>query len=205
MSANHSAIGDALFTKTQQRVLGLLYGRPEQSFYSNEIVRLAGMGKGTVTRELDKLSAAGLLTLSRRGNQKHYQANPDNPIFSELTAITQKTFGVVDILKTALQSILPKAELAFVYGSVAKGTEHAGSDIDLMLVGEGLSFSGVMALLLTAEEMSGRKINPTLYSPEELKDRINKQQSFISRVLEQDKLWLSGEDIFVRKYRELIT
>ena len=188
-----SAIGDALFTKTQQRVLGLLYGKPEQSYYLNEIVRLAAVGKGSVNRELDKLRAAGLLTVSRQGNQNHYQANANNPIFNELKAITQKTFGVVDIIKAALAPLLPQLNCAFIYGSVAQGTEHAGSDIDLMLVGDDMSYSEVMELLAPAEKQLGRTINPTLYTVAEFTDRKNSHQPFITRVIEQPKLWLMGE------------
>ena len=188
-----SAIGDALFTKTQQRVLGLLYGKPEQSYYLNEIVRLAAVGKGSVNRELDKLCAAGLLTVSRQGNQNHYQANANNPIFNELKAITQKTFGIVDIIKSALTPLLPQLNCAFIYGSVAQGTEHAGSDIDLMLVGDDMSYSEVMELLAPAEKQLGRTINPTLYTVAEFTDRKNSHQPFITRVIEQPKLWLMGE------------
>ena len=188
-----SAIGDALFTKTQQRVLGLLYGKPEQSYYLNEIVRLAAVGKGSVNRELDKLCAAGLLTVSRQGNQNHYQANANNPIFNELKAITQKTFGVVDIIKAALAPLLPQLNCAFIYGSVAQGTEHAGSDIDLMLVGDDMSYSEVMELLAPAEKQLGRTINPNLYTVAEFTDRKNSHQPFITRVIEQPKLWLMGE------------
>lgn len=188
-----SAIGDALFTKTQQRVLGLLYGRPEQTFYLNEIVRLAAVGKGSVSRELEKLCAAGLLTVSRQGNQNHYQANANNPIFNELKAITQKTFGVVDIIKAALVPLLPQLSRAFIYGSVAQGTEHAGSDIDLMLVGDDISYSEVMDLLAPAEKQLGRTINPTLYTVAEFTDRKTNHQPFIQRVMEQPKLWLVGD------------
>ena len=190
---NCSAIGDALFTKTQQRVLGLLYGKPEQTYYLNEIVRLAAVGKGTVNRELEKLCAAGLLTVSRQGNQNHYQANPNNPIFNELKAITQKTFGVGDIIKAALAPLLPQLRHAFIYGSVAKGTEHAGSDIDLMLVGDELSYSEVMGLLAHAEQQLRRTINPTMYTVAEFNDRKASHQSFIKRVMEQPKLWLVGD------------
>ena len=189
-----SAIGDALFTKTQQRVLGLLYGKPEQSYYLNEIVRLAAVGKGSVNRELDKLCAAGLLTVSRQGNQNHYQANANNPIFNELKAITQKTFGVVDIIKAALAPLLPQLNCAFIYGSVAQGTEHASSDIDLMLVGDDMSYSEVMELLAPAEKQLGRTINPTLYTVAEFIDRKNSHQPFITRVIEQPKLWLMGDN-----------
>ena len=185
-----STIGDALFTKTQQRVLGLLYGKPEQSFYLNEIVRLADMGKGAVSRELAKLAKAGLLTVMRQGNQSHYQANAENPIFDELKGIIQKTFGVVDVLKSALATLLPDLELAFIYGSLAKGSEHASSDIDLMLVGDDLSYGEVMALLDSAEQELGRTINPTLYNSQDFATRIDARQSFITRVMEQPKLWL---------------
>jgi predicted nucleotidyltransferase len=190
---SRSAIGDALFTKTQQRVLGLLYGKPEQSYYLNEIVRLAAVGKGSVNRELDKLCAAGLLTVSRQGNQNHYQANANNPIFNELKTITQKTFGVVDIIKAALAPLLPQLSSAFIYGSVAQGTEHAGSDIDLMLVGDDMSYSEVMELLAPAEKQLGRTINPTLYTVAEFTDRKNNHQPFITRVIEQPKFWLVGD------------
>lgn len=189
-----SAIGDALFTKTQQRVLGLLYGKPEQSYYLNEIVRLADMGKGTVRRELEKLVKVGLLTIKKQGNQNHYQANPNNPIFNELKAITQKTFGIVDILRTALQAILEKSELAFVYGSIAKGVEHSASDIDVMLVGDNLDYTALMSLLIPAEAQLGRKINPTVYTPQEFIQRKQQGHHFLTRVLAQDKLWLVGED-----------
>ena len=185
-----SSIGDALFTKTQQRVLGLLYGKPEQSFYLNEIVRLADMGKGAVSRELAKLTKAGLLTVMRQGNQSHYQANADNPIFDELKVIVQKTFGVVGVLKRALATLLPDLEVAFIYGSLAKGSEHANSDIDVLLVGDGLSYGEVMTLLDGAEQALGRTINPTLYSSQDFAMRVEAQQSFITRLMEQPKLWL---------------
>ena len=193
MSSSTPNIGDALFTKTQQRILGLLYGRPDRSFYLNEIVRLAGIGKGSVRRELEKFCEAGLLTLTRQGNQNHYQANSANPIFSELKAITQKTFGLTGVLKDALSPMLPYIDYAFVYGSVAKSSEHADSDIDLMLVGRELIYSDVMALLDSAEQKLGRTINPTLYTHSEFTKRRNSNQHFITRVMEQPKLWIVGE------------
>ena len=88
---NATTIGDALFTKTQQRVLGLLYGKPGKNFYTNEIVRWADMGRGTIRRELDRLVSAGLLVVTRKGNQHHYRANSNNPIYHELLDIVRKT------------------------------------------------------------------------------------------------------------------
>jgi len=185
-----SNIGDALFSKTQQRVLGLLYGRPQQSFYLNELVRLVGGGKGSVKREVEKLTAAGLLTVTRIGNQNHYQANPRSPIFEELKGIAQKTFGLVDIVTEALEPLLEKIDLALIYGSVAKGTEHAGSDMDLLLVSDSLSYGEVMMALAGAEQQLGRTINPTLYTKREFRERRVKQQHFITRLLEQNVLWI---------------
>ncbi len=183
-------IGDALFSKTQQRVLGLLYGRPQQSFYLNELVRLAGVGKGSVKREVEKLTAAGLLTVTRIGNQNHYQANARNPIFEELKGIAQKTFGLVDIVGSALEPLLDEIDLALIYGSVAKGTEHADSDIDLLLVSNSLSYGAVMEALAGAERQLGRTINPTLYTSHEFLERRAKQQHFITRLMEQNVLWI---------------
>ena len=190
-----TTIGNALFTKTQQQVLGLLYGKPEQSFYLNEVVRLAGMGKGSVNRELLKLVSAGLLTTSKQGNQNHYQANANNPIFNELKLIVQKSFGIVDVIKTSLSTLLPQLEMAFIYGSIAKESEHAGSDIDVMLVGKDLSYGDVMGLLDSAEQQLARTINPTLLTPEEFEKRITEGQSFLTRVMEQPKLWLKKSSV----------
>lgn len=205
MDIPQSAIGDALFTKTQQRVLGLLYGRPERSFYLNELVRLADMGKGTIRRELDKLCSVGLVAQTRQGNQNHYQANPSNPVYSELKGIIDKTFGVAGVLAAALNQSLSEITFAFVYGSVAKGREGADSDIDLMLVSDYLGYSEVMSLLHPAEQLLGRKINPTLYSAKEFDERITERQNFLSRVLAQSTLWLHGESNFNQQYHEYLT
>jgi len=190
-----SSLGDALFTKTQQRVLALLYGKPDQSYYLNEIVRLANVGKGSVIRELNKLTAAGLLTVTQQGNQNHYQANPQTPIFNELKQIVQKSIGVVAVIKSALTPLLPALDQAFIYGSIAKGTENANSDIDVMLVGTELSYSEVMELLDAAEQTLARTINPTLLTPMEMKQRLKTNQSFLTRVMEQPKLWLKERDM----------
>lgn len=200
MNVNQSNLGEALFTKTQQRVLGLLYGQTENSFYLNEIVRMADMGKGTVRRELEKLTSVGLLSVHKQGNQNHYQANAKNPIYSELKSIVKKTFGVVGVINSALSTILPIVEFAFVYGSMAKGSEHSDSDIDLMLVVEELSYTDLMEVLSKAEKQLGRVINPTIYNRDELEKRIEINQSFITRVLSQDLLWLKGELQFKKEF-----
>lgn len=186
------SLGDALFTKTQQQVLRLLFGQPGRSFYANEIVRYAGLGIGTVQRELARLSEVGLLIVTRQGNQKHYQANGESPIFEELRGIVVKTFGVADLLKEALQPEAEKIQLAFIYGSVAKGSDTAASDIDLMIIADGLSYTALMTRLGEVEALLGRAVNPTLYSPAELQRKRSEDNAFVQRVLQQPKIVLMG-------------
>jgi predicted nucleotidyltransferase len=194
-----TSLGDALFTKTQQRVLGLLYGRPDKSFYTNEIVRSANMGRGTVKRELEQLVSAGLLVLTREGNQLHYQANPRCPIYNELLSIVKKTFGIADVIRSALLPFDAEIDLAFIYGSVAKGEETATSDIDLMVVSESIAYSELMVELANAEESLGRTINPTIYTMKEMKSKFKKDNAFVVRVMKQPKLWIKGSEDDVRK------
>lgn len=116
-----TSVGDALFTKTQQKVLAVLFGQPDKSFYLNELVRLANMGRGAISREVSKLTDAGLLVMHKQGNQTHYQVNPASPISAELVSLVRKTFGVAEVLKTTLAPLFPQLKQAFVYGSIAKG------------------------------------------------------------------------------------
>lgn len=181
-------VGDALFTKAQQKVLTLLFGQPEKSFYLNEVVRYAAMGKGVISRELAKLTAAGLLVISKQGNQNHYQANASAAIFADLKQIVLKTFGLVGLLQAGLEPLLPSLEQAFVYGSVAKGEDHAGSDVDVMLVGHNLSYSDVMQMLAPIESQLQRSINPTLYSSQEFAKRLAAGQNFLTQVMAQARI-----------------
>jgi hypothetical protein len=185
---------DALFTKTQQRVLSILFGRPQRSFYAKELIGLAQSGSGAVQRELARLEDARLITVSRRGNQKHYQANHDAPIFDELYSIVRKTFGLVDVIESALAPFWPLIEVAFIYGSLAKGTEHAESDIDLMVVGSLPSNAQLIEALMPAQLQLGRPISPTLYSVDEFVQRIRNRKSFVLRVIEQPKIFLKGSE-----------
>ena len=187
-----TSISDALFTKTQQRVLGLLYGTPDKSFYTNEIMRWADMGRGTVRRELDRLVSAGILSLTREGNQNHYQAAQDNPVYTELLGIVRKTFGIADVIRRALKPLNGQIRLAFVYGSVAKNTDTKASDVDLMLIGEELHYSDVIDVLMPLEESLNRSINPTIFAPEEFASRLDQNSSFLVRVMEQPKLLIKG-------------
>ncbi|HED15807.1 MAG TPA: transcriptional regulator [Gammaproteobacteria bacterium] len=193
-----TSIGDALFTKTQQKVLGLLFGKPDKSFYTNEIMRRAAIGRGTVSRELDRLVGAGLITVNREGNQNHYQANANNPVYTELTSIVRKTFGVADVIRDALKPLDENIDLAFIYGSIAKGGDTKSSDIDLMLVGQELSYGGVVELLMPMEDSLRRTINPTIYEKDDFIAKLNSNDSFVIRVMEQPKILIKGNENGIR-------
>jgi len=186
------SLGDALFTKGQQRVLALLFGQTDKSFYLNEVVRHGAMGKGAISRELAKLADAGVLVVRQQGNQRHYQANINSPIFAELQQIVLKTFGAAGVLRNGLKPILGEVQHAFIYGSIAKGEDHGESDIDLMLVGSDLSYSEVMDLLQPIELQLKRVVNPTLYAPEEFAERLASGQNFLSKVMAQPQIDLMG-------------
>ena len=185
-------LADALFTKVQQRVLALLFGNPGRSFYANELIALAGSGTGAVQRELARLAASGLVTVSHVGNQKHYQANAASPVYEELRGLVLKTSGLVDVLRVALQPLAARIETAFVYGSVAKQQDTAGSDIDLMVVSDTLSYADLFAALEGAAEKLGRAVNPTVYSRKELDKRVRSDNAFIKRVWSQPRLQVIG-------------
>ncbi len=187
-----SAMADALFTTTQQRVLARLFGLPDRSFFANELIGLTGSGSGAVQRELARLEASGLVTANWIGNQKHYQANKDCPIFSEIWGVVQKTVGVVGPLQVALQPLAAQIRAAFVYGSIAKNEDTASSDIDVMVISDSLGYADVFSAVETATAQLGRPINPTLLTVAEVSKRVKAGTAFMTRVLAQPKIWLIG-------------
>lgn len=187
-------VADALFSKVQQRVMAVLFGNPERSFYANEIIGLARSGTGAVQRELIRLEAAGIVRATRVGRQKHYQANDRSPLFEELRGLARKTFGLVDVLRAALEPMASEVRAAFVYGSIAKGGDTAESDIDLLVVSDRLAHAELFGALEPVSARLGRKVAPTLYSWEELQKRVKQKNSFVVRVLSQPKLWIIGAD-----------
>jgi predicted nucleotidyltransferase len=187
-------LGDALFAKVQQRVLAVLFGNPRRSFYANEVIGLARSGTGAVQRELARLEASGLVTVTRVGKQKHYQANASSPVFEELRALVIKTFALTDVLRAALAPRARSIRAAFVYGSIAKGQDTATSDIDLMVITDRLTYRELFVALEEASARLGRKIAPTIYSSKELSRRVKQDNAFVTRVLAQPKLWLIGDE-----------
>jgi predicted nucleotidyltransferase len=186
------SLADALFTKTQQRVLRVLFGRPERSFYASELIRDAGTGSGAAQRELARLEGSGLIVARRIGHQKHYQANAASPLFSELRNIVLKTVGLAEPLRDALKPLSSAICAAFVYGSVAKATDQSASDIDLMIISDSLTYDEVFGALERVTRAVGRKVNPTVYTAAEFSKRTRAENAFVTRVLKQPKLWVIG-------------
>jgi len=195
-------LGEVLFSKTRRQVLRLLFGQPGRAYHLNEIVRLADVGTGSVARELEKLTAVGLVQVEKVGNQKHYEANRASPIYPEIHGIVLKTFGLADVLKAALATLQDRIRVAFVYGSVASNTDTAESDIDLLIIGADLSYPELMNVLAGAEETLARRINPTLYSSGEFARKLGEDSAFLQRVLKQPKIFLVGDKDDVPKSGE---
>jgi predicted nucleotidyltransferase len=184
-------LGEALFTKTQQRVLGLLFGHPDRSHYTNEIVRFADAGIGSVQRELQRLESAGLVTARKIGNQKHYQANRAAAIFEELRGIVLKTVGLADVLRDAITPLQERVELAFIFGSIAQGKERVTSDVDVMVIGDA-SFDEVVQALYPTQESLGREVNPVVMSASEFSGNVLQGDRFVSRIVKEPKIFLKG-------------
>jgi predicted nucleotidyltransferase len=189
---SRTSLADALFSGTQQRVLGLLYGNPERSFFATEIFERAAAGRGTVQRELERLASSGLALVTRIGNQKHYRANPDTPIFSELRSVILKTSGLAEPLREALAPLAAKIDLALIYGSVSRGEAHGESDVDVLVVASDLRLETLFSRLERAERTVGRKINPTLLTPDEFRRRRRDGNSFLQKVLSGKTIPLIG-------------
>jgi predicted nucleotidyltransferase len=186
------SLADALFSKTQQRVLGVLLGQPDRSFFTKEIIRAASGGAGAAQRELARLEKSDIVSASRVGNQKHYQANRANPLFDELRGIVLKTFGIAEPLREALEPLGDRIALALIYGSVAKGDDRGRSDIDLLVVARDVTLEQLFTQLARAEKRLGRRINPTLYTPDEFRRRRRAKNPFLEKVMLGKTLPLIG-------------
>lgn len=189
-----TSLADALFTSTQQRVLALLFGQPERSFFATELIGLARAGSGAVQREIRRLVESGLVTVVRVGNQKHYQANHASPVFNELRDLVRKTIGLQEPIREVLKPLEDRIVFAALYGSVAKHRDTAASDIDLLIVSDDLTLEQLYAALTPAEDKLARRINPTLYTPREFDRRKRAANAFLKRVLAGEHVVLIGKN-----------
>jgi predicted nucleotidyltransferase len=193
-AAPATSIADALFSKTRQRVFSLLFGQPERAFTTSELITLAASGSGAVQRELQRLVDSKLVHSTAIGRQKRYQANSAAPIFDELRVIIAKTAGIPDQLRRALAPLAHRIQFAALFGSIAKDADTAESDIDVLLVSDGLALDDVFGALEAAEQQLGRRVSPTLYTSKEFHRRRRTGQPFLSRVLAGKHIVLVGSE-----------
>lgn len=189
----NSGIGAALFGKVRSAVMALLFCHSDRSFYLREIIRHVGVGQGAAQRELNHLFKVGLLKRWRVGNQVHYQANADSSIFEEIKSLMTKTAGLADSLVISLEPLGSRIDIAFVYGSGAKGAETAESDVDVMVIGN-VTFSEVVDHLFEAQAEIGREINPSVYPTKEFQKKVSQGDYFLARLMDEPKIFLIGDE-----------
>jgi predicted nucleotidyltransferase len=199
MSAEAMNLSNALFSKVQQRVLGLIFAYPDRSFYTSEIIRAVASGTGAVERELSRLRRSGLVSVERIGNQKHYRANRHSPIFEELQGLVLKTVALSEFLKKALEPHASEIKTAFIFGSVAKGTDTAQSDIDVMVIGDDLNYSDLYTAFQRAEDRLLRKINPAFLTSQEWQQRSSQAGSFARKLALGPKMFIFGTQRDLRR------
>lgn len=183
---------DILFPVGRQRVLAVLLLQPDLSFHLRELARITGSHGGTLARELDGLTGAGLVQRSEVGNQVHYRANRDCFLFDDLAAIFRKTHGAVPVLREALLPYAQSIALAWVFGSVASGAEVSSSDIDLLVVGD-VGFADLVRAVDPVQELLRREVNPVLYAREEFLRRLRAGDTFARELLAKPKLLVVGD------------
>jgi len=198
---NENLLSSGLFGKTRQAVLALLYGRADSSFYTKQILDAVKIGRGAVQRELKNLTDAGIIIREVQGRQVYYRANARCPVFDELKSIVRKTFGVADVIRQSLAINADKIRVAFIFGSTARSADDRRSDIDLMVVGR-LSFGDVVSLITPAEQKLGREVSPVVYQTAEFKKKLKDDHHFVKTVLENEKIFVIGDEDELRRLGE---
>src|SRR5208282_4369401 len=192
-AVDHQFAGRSLFGRTRSALLAMLHGHQDQQFYLRQLVRAVGAGHGALQREVKHLTDMGLIVRRVQVNQVLYQANGQSPIFSEIKSLITKTVGIHDAIRSALVSLGPEIQIAFVYGSVARQKERANSDVDLMILGDA-SFSGVVSALGPAQKALGREINPTVFPVSEFRSKLAAGNHFLRSVLKEKRLFVLGTE-----------
>jgi predicted nucleotidyltransferase len=161
-------LSETLFGKTRRAVLSLLFSHADEKFYLRQLVRVAGGGIGALQREVKSLADAGIINRIGKGRQVYYQANSQCAVFAELKSLIMKTAGMGDTLKMAMLPLAERIQVAFIYGSIARGGESKGSDVDIFVVGD-VTFAEVVAVLSPVQQTLNREINPTIYPVDEFR------------------------------------
>ena len=182
---------EALWPEARRKILGLLLAQPERAWHLREIARQTALSPPSIQREVLALVEADILERRVEPGRVYYQANLRCPIFPELRGIVRKTVGLVDVLREALGAE-KGIKCAFVYGSIARGEEMAESDVDIIIIGN-VGFGEMVGKLHQAQERLSREVNPTVYTPNELCQKVADRQHFITQVLERPKLFIIGD------------
>ncbi len=185
---------DFLFSPYRRQVLAVLLLRPDERFYVRELERMTGISAGSLHRELKAMAQAGLLLREHRGNQVLYQADRSCPIFEELAAIFRKTVGLGSLLRDALVKLADNIQVAFVFGSVAAGKQHADSDLDICVLGD-VELLDVVKALGRVQDSLGREINPIVMSAGLFADQLAKHDRFARRLYEEPKIFVIGDEV----------
>lgn len=184
---------DFLFSPYRRKVLSLLFMRPDEHYHVRELARLTGIAAGSLHRELNAMAQAGLLIRDQRGNQVLYQADRSCSIFEELASIFRKTIGLAHLLEGALSPLAEKIDIALVFGSMATGLQHARSDLDVLVLGD-VELLEVVNALASLQDVLKRDINPVVMRSEQFADQLNRRDRFATRVYEEPKIFVIGDD-----------
>jgi predicted nucleotidyltransferase len=187
------SLASHLLGNTRSAVLAALLLHPEAALHVRELARITGASPGSLHRELRALTDHGLLLRHETGRQVHYRANTACPVFDDLAALLRKTIGVGEVLRTALSPLGDQIAAAFVYGSVAGGTEGPRSDVDVMVVGRA-GFATVVKALAPTQDVLRREVNPTVMKPKDFAARRAAGDGFVATLMRGPKLWLIGND-----------
>jgi DNA-binding transcriptional ArsR family regulator len=191
-TATPSILEQLLGSRLRARLLGWLLSHPGERYFVRQLASLLQEDSTNLSRELSRLEALGVVSSSREGLQKYFQANPDSPIYPELRGLVLKTSGVGDILKQALQPLADRIMVAFLFGSVAAGKETAASDIDLFIAGD-VRLGEIVGVLSPAQDQLGREINPVVYPVTELHAKLEQGHHFLQSVFSGPKILLWGD------------
>jgi predicted nucleotidyltransferase len=177
-------------SRTRVKLLTLFLLNPGQEYYVREIVRMTGENYNAVRRELANLDSFGLITGQKKGNQQYYSVNRSFFLYDELQKIVLKSEGVAGILRDRIGKQGGIACM-FIYGSFARGTAGAQSDIDLFIVGD-LSEEDLIPLVHAGEQEIHREINYTLMAADEFERRRRSDDPFVKNVMDEPKIIITG-------------
>ncbi len=178
-------------SKGRVALLRALFDGRCQSVHIRELARKAELSAPSLMREAKNLVNMGLLKEVRDGNRVDYSANSDSPLYAPLLSLVEKTSGPIALLKEAFAD--SAADFVFVYGSRARGTERADSDIDLFVIGnEGLR--KVSSRIASVAERVDVEVNPYVISSAELKRRLAAGDHFLNEVMASPKIFLKGDE-----------